>query len=92
MAKHLQLPQGLQAPALLCWDTTARKEASLWGGKGPAVKLQHTLLENRGGREEEEDECALLEASRSWATDISMAVILPHTKPFQTTQKRFQWV
>lgn len=105
VAKLLQLLQGLLTPALLCRDLTATTEPSwgVWNlgpvlslsvpahinREGPAVKLQHVLLENRGGREEEEGpddgEGALLEASRSRATETPMAVVLPTTELLQTT-------
>lgn len=57
--------------------------------EGPAVKLQHSLLENRGGGEEEEGpddgEGPLLEAPGPRTTETPMALVLPCTQPLQTT-------
>lgn len=57
--------------------------------EGPAVKLQHSLLENRGGGEEEEGpddgEGPLLEALWPRATETATALVLPRPQPLQTT-------
>lgn len=50
-------------------------------GEGPAVKLQHSLLEDRGGGEEEEGpddgEGSLLQAPGPRPTDTATALVLP---------------
>lgn len=57
--------------------------------EGPAVKLQHSLLENSRGREEEEGpddgEGPLLEALGPWATEPTTAFILPRSQSLQTS-------
>lgn len=57
--------------------------------EGPAVKLQHSLLEDRGGGEEEEcpddGEGPILEASGPRTTETPSALVLPLAQPLQTT-------
>lgn len=58
-------------------------------GEGPAVKLQHSLLENRRGGEEEEGpddgEGPLLQSPGSRTTEITTTLVLPRPQPLQTT-------
>lgn len=58
-------------------------------GESPAVKLQHSLLENgRGGEEEEgpdDGEGPLHEAPGARATKAPAALVLPRPQPLQTT-------
>lgn len=59
--------------------------------KGPAVKLQHSLLEDGSRGEEEEGpdggEGSLLEGFGSWATQTSTALILPRPQLLQASCK-----
>jgi len=59
--------------------------------EGPAVKLQHSLLEDRGRREEQEGpdggEGPLLEASGPRPMQSTTALVLPRPQPLQTTYK-----
>lgn len=103
MAELLQLLQRPPAPAPLQGDPAAPAGAAPGGlaallaaallvhvdREGPAVELQHSLLED-GGRGEEEQgpdggEGPLLEGFGSWATQTTTALVLPHPQLLQTS-------
>lgn len=105
MAELLQVFQGLLTPALLHGDPAAPAGPAIGslGGvltaalpvhvdrEGPAVKLQHSLLEDGSRGEEEEGpdggEGSLHEGFGSWATQTSTALILPRPQLLQTSCK-----
>lgn len=61
-------------------------------GEGPAVELQHSLLEHRSGGEEEQGpddgDGALLEAPGPWAAETTAALVLPRLQLLQTAWRR----
>lgn len=107
MAEFLQLLQSLLTPALLWWDATTGTPPRLgpilcfpslpllvhMDGEGPAVELQHSLLENSGGREQQQGpndgESPFMEALSPRATEPTTALILPRSQPLQAIWKTF---
>jgi len=102
VAQVPELLQGLGAPALRRGDPAARAAppfgalGPLLGlalpghvdGEGPAVELQHSLLEDGGGGEEEQSpdhgEGPVLEAPEPGTAQAAAALVLPRAQLLQT--------
>lgn len=106
MAELLQLLQSFLAPAALSRDAAAGADAAVNGissflrlsllvhvdGEGPAVKLQHALLQDGGRREEEQrpddGEGSFLQAAGPRAAQTATALVLPAAQTLQAVCNR----